>query len=152
MKRIIAIALLLIVCITCLSSCGTIDRYEEYYTLMQEADAMSKVFTNALTEGNFEKAMACVHPESEITIESLEKLMTSTFEEHGIKFPQSARIKQLSLDSFKTANDIVYCEDTLTIIELPMSYKVVIGGIKFTMEARFLNNESGFGILTYTLK
>lgn len=152
MKRIIAIALLLIVCITCLSSCGIIDYYEESYTLMQEADAISKVFTSALAEGNFEKAMACVHPESELTIESLEELMTSIFEEHGIKFPQSARIKQLSMKPFKMANDTVYHEDTLTIIELPMSYKVVIGGIKFTMEARFLNNENGFGILTYTLK
>ena len=152
MKRIIAIVLLLVVCIVCFSSCNNIHRYNEIYTLIQEADAISKVFTSALAEGNFEKAMMCVHPESELTIESLEKLMTSIFEEHGIKFPQSARIKQLSMKPFKMANDTVYHEDTLTIIELPMSYKVVIGGIEFKMEARFLNNENGFGILTYSLK
>ena len=152
MKRIIAIVLLLVVCIVCFSSCNNIDRCNEIYTLIQEADAISKVFTSALAEGNFEKAMMCVHPESELTIESLEELMTSIFEEHGIKFPQSARIKQLSMKPFKIANDTVYHEDTLTIIELPMSYKVVIGGIEFKMEARFFNDEKGFGILTYSLK
>ena len=75
MKKIIVFILVLAVCVSLLTSCRTKAIYDEVFARGMEAEAMAKVFTSAIAGKDYEKAMANVHPDSDITAEALENLI-----------------------------------------------------------------------------
>ena len=147
MKKIVAFVLISVFCLMSLSSCEFKAIYDEVYSKGMEAQAMVTVFTTAIAEKNYEKAMANVHPDSDISAETLESIINSISQEHGIVFPQRVKFECVA-----DTEDLEFDENNATLGKLTIKYTIVIDGVKLKMEAVFLQNGNGFGIYTYSLK
>ena len=152
MKKIVAFVLISVFCLMSLSSCEFKAIYDEVYSKGMEAQAMVMVFTTAIAEKNYEKAMANVHPDSDISAETLESIINSISQEHGIVFPQRVKFKIFSFECVADTEDLEFDENNATLGKLTIKYTIVIDGVKLKMEAVFLQNGNGFGIYTYSLK
>ena len=152
MKKIVAFVLISVFCLMSLSSCEFKAIYDEVYSKGMEAQAMVTVFTTAIAEKNYEKAMANVHPDSDISAETLESIINSISQEHGIVFPQRVKFKIFSFECVADTEDLEFDENNATLGKLTIKYTIVIDGVKLKMEAVFLQNGNGFGIYTYSLK
>lgn len=152
MKKIVAFVLISVFCLMSLSSCEFKVIYDEVYSKGMEAQAMVTVFTTTIAEKNYEKAMANVHPDSDISAETLESIINSISQEHGIVFPQRVKFKIFSYKCVADTEDLEFDENNATLGKLTIKYTIVIDGVKLKMEAVFLQNGNGFGIYTYSLK
>lgn len=151
MKKIIILILISVLCLAAFSSCGYKAVYDEVYSKGMEANAMAMVFTNALAEKNYEKAMANVHPDSDISVETLETIINSISKEHGITFPQKVKVNAFSFKFIADTENLEFDQNNATLETFTIKLKFVIDGVKLKMEAVFLQNSNGFGIYTYSL-
>lgn len=151
MKKIIAIILISVLCLTVFSSCQFSGVYDEVCSRGMEAYAMAMLFTTAIAENNYEKAMDNVHPDSDISVIMLENIIDSISKEHDITFPQKVKVDALSFKFIVDTENIEFDQNNATLEIFTIKLKFAIDGAKLKMEAVFLQNENGFGIYTYSL-
>ena len=151
MKRIIALSLISILCLACLSSCEIIDKfkamYDDFYSHGTESLTMVQEFTVALAAKNYDKAMTYLHPSSNLKREDLEDMMSSISTKKGISFNKGIEFKNPSF------NITPMTDGNANIIQTQYSviFTLVVGEAELSLSSIVLQDQSGFGILTYNL-
>ena len=157
MKKITALILISILCLTSLSSCGLINVfktvYDDLYTHGTESVAMVEEFTTEFLWGNYDNALTYLHPDSAITEEDLDNMVALVEGKEGIDF--SAEPVLESFD-FTTTPSVTINSETSDVeilrVEYGVSYSFTMGEAEIWISCVVLQDQNGFGILTYNLK
>ena len=156
MKRILAIALVSILCLSCFSSCGLvnsfIELYENFYSHGMDSVAMVEQFTVDILAEDYDKALNYLHPDSIITKESLEKAVSSVKEKQGVDFSQEYTFEDLEFGVSPIVKADSNGEMDILKVEYSVSFSIFIGEAEVQLSCVVLQDDNGFGILMYNLK
>ena len=155
MKKILALSLIVIICLTTLSSCGFIDKikdmYNDFYVHGTESLTLVQEFTTEFLTKDYDNAITKIHPSSTITKENLEKM-------------RSDLIKNLNLDEIDSSTTISFTKLDFDISPIgnengdiiQTQYTVILtlelAGISVSISSIVLQDDLGFGIYTYMIR
>ena len=155
MKKILALSLIVIICLTTLSSCGFIDKiknmYNDMYEHGKESLTLVQEFTTEFLTKDYDNAITKIHPSSTITKENLEKM-------------RSDLIKNLNLDEIDSSTTISFTKLDFDISPIgnengdiiQTQYTVILtlelAGFSVSISSIVLQDDLGFGIYTYMIR
>lgn len=155
MKKFLALSLMVIICLTTISSCGFFDKYKDmYYELKaqgEKAIPMLQEFTSEFLVGDYDGALTKLHPNSTIDKENLEKMRADFIQNHNLDEIDSSTAISFTKMDFEL-NPIG--DDNGDIVQTQYTFAITmeVAGVSVSISSIVLFDDLGFGIYTYTIK
>ena len=141
MKKILAI--ILVLCTLCLSSCGIL---KELKAGMDEAIVLVEDFCTALANDDFDTAKSYLHPDSTPKQDELSTFITKLEQTHSIDFSDGVAFKRRT-DAGSTYYDSDY-DGSVHEIE----YEISVGGVTTDFFFVVVKNDNGYGLYNFGIE
>ena len=141
MKKILAI--ILVLCMLCLSSCGIL---KELKAGMDEAIILVEDFCTALANDDFDTAKGYFHPDSTPKQDELSTFITELEQTHSIDFSDGV--------SFKRRTDVgsTYYDSDYDGSVHEIEYEISVGGVTTHFFFVVVKNDNGYGIYDFWIE
>lgn len=155
MKKLLALSLMIIICLSTLSSCEFIDKikdmYNDFYEHGTESLTLVQDFTVELLSKDYDNALTKIHPSSTINKENLEKMRADLLKNHNLdELDSSSTISFTKLDF--NISPIVSENGDIIQTQYTVILTLEIAGIPVSIFSIVLQDDLGFGIYTYVIR
>lgn len=138
MKKILAI--ILVLCTLCLSSCGI---FKELKAGMGEAIVLVEDFCTSLSNDNFDTAKGYLHPDSTPSQDELSVFITKLEQTHGIDFSDGVAFKH------RRGIRSAYYDSSYDGSVHEIDYEIVVGGVSVDFFFTVVKNDNGYGLYNF---
>ena len=155
MKKILALSLMIIICLTAFSSCGFFDKYMDMYHELNAQGEKSlpliQEFTSEFLVKNYDNALTKLHPSSTIDKEDLEQMRADVIQNHNLGDIDSSTVISFVKMEFEL-NPIGDDNGDIIQTQYTVMMTVEIAGVSVSISSIVFYDDLGFGISTYTIK
>ena len=137
------LAIILVLCTLCLSSCGIL---KELKAGMDEAIILVEDFCTALANDDFDTAKGYLHPDSTPKQDKLSTFITKLEQTHNIDFSDGVAFKR------RTSIGSTYYDSDYDGSVHEIEYEIAVGGVITNFFFIVIKNDSGYGLYNFGIQ